>query len=116
MVNAEGGAGTIADDDRDQAPRPPDRRIEAEDPWVRKGLVPGPDPLTHVQRGIVVYREMLSFEQEILERMRRWARSRPDSLRRAIEASDIEPMEALLEQFRERLSFWQERERQLNQD
>src|SRR5205807_1864757 len=102
--------------DRDHGRAGPDGRHEAADPWVREGLVSGSDPLSYVQRGIVVYREMLSFEQEILERMRRWARSRPDSLRRAVEISDIEPMEALVEQFRERLNYWQERERQLSQD
>jgi len=108
--------GRLAEDNRDLGPGPPDGRFGAEGPWVRKDPVPGPDLLAYVQRGIVVYREMLSFEQEILERMRRWARSRPDSLRRAVEISDIEPMEALVGQFRERLSYWQERERQLSQD
>ncbi len=92
----------MADDDRHQGAGSPDGHTEA-----------GPDALDDVRRGIVVYREMLNFEQEILERMRRWARSRPVGIRRAVEVSDIEPMQVLIEQFRERLSYWQERDRQL---
>ena len=74
---------------------------------------PGTDLSMPVRRGIAVYREMLRFEQEMLTRMRSWAVSQPEAIRRAVHDSDIEPMELLVEQFRDRLAYWQERERQL---
>jgi hypothetical protein len=80
-------------------------------PEAQEGSDPGPS--TAVRRGIAVYREMLRFEEEILQRMQSWARSQPDGIRRSVQASDIEPMERLVEQFRERLVYWQQRERQL---
>jgi hypothetical protein len=79
----------------------------------RSGETSDSDPSKAVRRGIAVYREMLRFEEEILQRMRSWATSQPDGIRRSVQASDIEPMERLVEQFRERLAYWQQRERQL---
>jgi hypothetical protein len=52
----------------------------------------------------------------VLEQMRSLVASLPQELRRAIERSDIEPMTALIEQFEQRLSFWQQRDRNVRPD
>jgi hypothetical protein len=69
--------------------------------------------LSEIGRQIVFYRQLLGFEREMLERMRNFAADHQEDLRRAVELSNIEPMEALIDQLQERLSFWQQREREL---
>jgi hypothetical protein len=45
----------------------------------------------------------------MVQEMRRLAGGRPEAGRRAVERSDVEPMEALIEQFEQRLRFWRQR-------
>lgn len=72
------------------------------------------DSLSDIARQVSFYRELLSFEREVLRQMRSLAASHPEEVRRAVERSNIEPMEALIEQFEQRLSFWQQREHQVS--
>jgi hypothetical protein len=81
--------------------------------WTR---TPNPVALSDVARQINFYRQLVSFEREVLEHMRSLAAGYPEELRGAVERSDIEPMEALIEQFEQRLSFWQQRDRELSSD
>ncbi|MBJ7597836.1 MAG: hypothetical protein DLM67_08710 [Candidatus Nephthysia bennettiae] len=62
---------------------------------------------------ISFYGHLLDFEREVLEHMRRLAASSSKDLQRALQQSNIEPMEALIEQFEQRLSFWRQREAEL---
>jgi hypothetical protein len=80
-------------------------RIEEADPQT--------DSLAQIGRQIGFYRELLSFEREVLEQMRSLSAGRPPELWEAVERSNIEPMQALIEQFEQRLSFWQERQQDL---
>jgi hypothetical protein len=79
-----------------------------------------PDPNTvspsEVGRQISFYGQLLSFERDVLEQMQSLAASHTQELRRAVQRSNIEPMEAPIEQFEGRLSFWQQRERELSPD
>jgi hypothetical protein len=68
----------------------------------------------HAQHGF--YNGLLSREREVLREMRRLAGRRPEAWRKTVERSDIEPMEALVEQFEQRLRFWQHREREASPD
>jgi hypothetical protein len=72
--------------------------------------------LSEVARQISFYGELLTFEREVLAQMRSLAASHPQELRGAVERSNIEPMEALIEQFEGRLSFWQQRQHELSPD
>jgi hypothetical protein len=74
------------------------------------------DGLSEFRRQIRYYRHLLSFERECLERMRGLTASRPELLRPGVESSDLQPMEALIEQFQQRLRYWQQRERELSSD
>lgn len=73
----------------------------------------GSADLSDSRRSIELYGKLLSFEQEVLEAMRSWAQNRPTELRRIIQRDEIDPMEAMIEQFQQRLSIWRERERRL---
>lgn len=79
-----------------------------------------PDPNSEspheIERQITFYGHLLDFEREVLEHMRRLAASSSEELRRALDESNIEPMEALIEQFERRLSFWRQRETELRSD
>jgi hypothetical protein len=77
---------------------------------------PNSDSLVEVVRQISFYDQLLSFEREVLEQMRSLVASQPQELRRAIERSDIEPMKTLIEQFEQRLRFWQQRDREVGPD
>ena len=73
----------------------------------------GSAELSDSRRSIELYGKLLSFEQEVLEAMRSWAQNRPAELRRIIQRDEIDPMEAMIEQFHHRLTIWRERERRL---
>lgn len=73
----------------------------------------GPLSPSEIGRQIAFYRQLLSFEREMLERMRGFAADHHEDLQRVVQLSNIEPMEALIEQLQQRLSFWQQREREL---
>jgi hypothetical protein len=55
------------------------------------------------------YGRLLSYERGMVQEMRRLVGGRPEAGRRAVERSDVEPMEALIEQFEQRLRFWRQR-------
>jgi hypothetical protein len=98
------------------AARPPGELLAEGASRVETDEDPSTDSLSDIARQVSFYRELLSFEREVLEQMRRLAASHPDEVRRAVERSNIEPMEALIEQFGQRLSFWQQREREVSPD
>jgi hypothetical protein len=62
------------------------------------------------------YESLLRYERAILQEMRRLIEGRPESGRRAVERSDVEPMEALIEQFEQRLRFWRQQSREALSD
>jgi hypothetical protein len=76
---------------------------------------PGPNTESphEIALQISFYGHLLDFEREVLEHMRRLAASSSEELRWALHQSNIEPMEALIEQFERRLRFWQQRETEL---
>jgi hypothetical protein len=83
---------------------------------IEEAVDPNTNSRPEIGHQIAFYRELLSLEQEVLEHMRRLAAARPAELREAVERSNVEPMEALIEQFEQRLNFWQERERSLGSE
>jgi hypothetical protein len=83
---------------------------------IEEATDPNTDSPAEIGRQVSFYRQLLSFEREVLEHMRRLASDRPGELREAVERSNIEPMHALIEQFEQRLDFWQERERSLDSE
>jgi hypothetical protein len=83
---------------------------------IEEEASPNTDSPVEIGRQINFYRQLLKYEQEVLEQMRRLVAGRPATLREAVERSNIEPMQELIEQFEQRLSFWQERERTLNSE
>ena len=96
--------------------RPPSELLAEGASRVETDEDPNTDSLSDIARQVSFYRELLSFEREILEQMRRLAASHPEEVRRAVERSNIEPMEALIEQFGQRLTFWQQREHEIGRD
>jgi hypothetical protein len=54
------------------------------------------------------YESLLRYERAMLQEMRRLIEGRPQAGRRAVERSDVEPMEALIEQLEQRLRFWRQ--------
>jgi hypothetical protein len=75
---------------------------------------PNFDSLTKTRHLLDFYRELLIFEREMLAGMRSWVQDRPGEVRQVIERDDIEPMEAHIKEFQERLRLWQDRARRLN--
>ena len=54
------------------------------------------------------YQDLLRFMEERLGTMRRLAAAGPPGQQRALQLSDIEPMEELIGQLQERLRFWRD--------
>ena len=77
---------------------------------------PNTESPDEIARQISFYGQLLEFEREVLEHMRRLGASSSEELRRTLQDSNIQPMEALIQQFEGRLSFWRQREAELRPD
>ena len=77
---------------------------------------PNTESPDEIARQISFYGQLLEFEREVLEHMRRLAASSSEEVRRTLQDSNIQPMEALIQQFEGRLSFWRQREAELRPD
>jgi hypothetical protein len=108
------GSLVLSKDGSERPPRPPAEFLADGPSRVQEGASPDTDSPVEIGRQLDFYRQLLNFEREVLEQMRRLSASRPAALKEAVERSNIEPMQELIEQFEQRLSFWQERERTLN--
>jgi hypothetical protein len=83
----------------------------ADDPTVGRNEDSPVDPSIDIRNQIGFYGHLLNFEQAMLERMRTLASSQPEEFRATIERFDIQPMEAMIGEFRQRLTFWQQLDR-----
>ncbi|MFN2464107.1 MAG: hypothetical protein ABR573_09435 [Candidatus Dormibacteria bacterium] len=61
-----------------------------------------PTSAHEAQHWLRLYREIVTFEESVLARMREMQRSLPDELRDESEQSNIRPMEELIAGYRER--------------
>ena len=80
-------------------------------------LLEGEDPNTHfprdVRHWIAVYREMIEFNEELLDRVRPQIERLPKAARAEIVKNDVEMLESQLQRYRRRLDFWYGRQWQL---
>jgi hypothetical protein len=74
------------------------------------------DSLGEVETWIDFYEQLLGVEEQVLLRMRELASNRPDRLRQAVQESNIEPMQDLISELGERLSYWRARRAELAGD
>jgi hypothetical protein len=61
------------------------------------------------QERVEFYEELLQVERAVLARMEELAGARSEKLRAAVMATNIEPLRALINDFEERLRFWQQK-------
>lgn len=83
----------------------PDRLLEGEDPQT--GF---PQDARH---WIAVYREMITFNEELLSRIRTLMSGLPAEARRDVIDNDVATLESQLERYGRRLEFWYARQWQL---
>ena len=80
-------------------------------------LIEGEDPNTpfarDVRHWIAVYREMIEFKEDLLERVEEQVTRLPKAARGDVIESDIAVFAAQLERYRRRLEFWYSRQWQL---
>src|SRR5690349_1768147 len=80
-------------------------------------LLEGEDPDTvfarDVRHWIAVYREMVEFNEELLDRVRPQIELLPKAARADIVKNDLEMLESQLQRYRRRLDFWYGRQWQL---
>jgi hypothetical protein len=67
-----------------------------------RGEPSAPTTAQEAQHWLRLYREIVTFEESILGRMRELQRTLPDELRDEAEQSNIRPMEELIDGYRER--------------
>lgn len=84
-----------------QVPRP-DRLLEGEDP--RTGF---PQDARH---WIAVYREMIGFKEDLLDRIRTLLTTLPAAARQDVMDNDISLLEGQLQRYHRRLEFWYARQ------
>ena len=68
------------------------------------GEVITPAEATH---WIEVYSQLINFEEGVLAGVREMIVTYPPDVRRAVQETNVEPLEVLISQCRERLAFWQ---------
>ena len=56
------------------------------------------------QERIRMYSELVELQEAVLRRMRQAQKNQPEAFRKEVEAADIRPMEALIAEYRDRLS------------
>ena len=78
--------------------RRPDRLLEGEDP---KSLVP-----KDARHWIAVYREMITFKDDLLARIRAQLNSLPESARQDVLDNDVALIEEQLRRYQRRLEYW----------
>ena len=78
--------------------RRPDRLLEGEDP---KSLVP-----KDARHWIAVYREMITFKDDLLARIRAQLSSLPVSARQDVLDNDVALIEEQLRRYQRRLEYW----------
>lgn len=76
----------------------PDRLLEAEDP----GTIYKQD----ARHWITVYRQMISFKDELLKWMRARADTLPEAGRRDVMQNDVAVIEVQLTRYQRRIEFW----------
>ena len=62
---------------------------------------------------IAVYRQMISFKDELLARMRAQARNLPPAARRDVMDNDVSVLELQLRRYQRRIEFWYARQWEL---
>ena len=76
-------------------------------------LLPGEDPGTTQSEDavhwIAVYRELLSFKEQVLGVTRRYAADGPPEVASELVASDLPLLEAEMRRLERRLAFWEQR-------
>jgi DNA-binding response OmpR family regulator len=80
-------------------------------------LLEGENPSTTYRRdarhSIAVYRQMISFKDELLARMRAQARTLPPAARRDVIDNDVSILELQLRRYQRRIEFWYARQWEL---
>jgi hypothetical protein len=79
------------------------------DTKVFNGEDPATDDATDVRRWVTLYRELVSFEEEMLGRIRERMSSLSPEARLAAERTNLPQLEADNHQFHARLSFWEQK-------
>lgn len=65
------------------------------------------------RRWVAFYEDLLGYEEAVVQRMRELQEAARPPLKEAIQQSNIQPLEALMSDFRERLDFWRRRAAEL---
>jgi hypothetical protein len=76
---------------------------------VFNGEDPASDDVTDARRWVTLYRELVSFEEEMLGRIRERMSSLSPEARLAAERTNLPQLEADNHQFHARLSFWEQK-------
>lgn len=82
-----------------------DRLLEGEDPDTRFA--------SDVRHWIVVYREMVGFNEDVLGRLQDQLKTLPKTARKDMVDGDVSVIARQLDRYRRRLEFWYERQWQL---
>jgi hypothetical protein len=82
---------------------------------LRTPRQPDPQSVGKAEAGTWVgfYRELLGFEERALTRMRELAAGADDAIKAEVTRSNIQPLEALIDDLRAHLEEWENREREL---